>query len=164
RIKKGELMGHTGNGGMSTGDHLHIQLFNTNHHPWPSDESQQWHLCGVFDTSNVKLWLRDAGYPRQERDGTSDPSPHTDPNPDTPDPDPDPDPWQALVSRVISNLLDELEEKLTVDVHKQANSDYYKNAFLILQKQMDNSYNIKPSFKFFDDLAEEVKKFLKDFR
>ena len=167
RIKKGELMGHTGNAGMSTGDHLHIQLFNTNYHPYPSTESQQLHLYDVFDTSNVKLWFRDGGYPWKEWDGSSDPDPDPDPNPDPdpdPEPEPEPDPWQALVSRFISDLLDELETMLTVDVHKQANSDYYKNSFLILQKQMENSYKIKPSFKFFDDLAEEVKKFLRDFR
>src|SRR5699024_1851875 len=80
RIKKGELMGHTGNAGMSTGDHLHIQLFNTNHHPWPSDDSQQLHLYDVFDTSNVKLWFRDGGYPWKEWDGSSDPDPDPDPN------------------------------------------------------------------------------------
>ena len=156
RIKKGELMGHTGNAGMSTGDHLHIQLFNTNYHPWPSDETQQLHLYNVFDTSNVKLWFRDGGYPWKQWDGSSDPpGGGTDPDPDPPDPEPDP--WEKQLQDFIDGLIDDLEDMLTVDVHKQANSDYYKNSFLILQKQLENSYKVKPNFKLFDDLSKKIK-------
>lgn len=171
--KQGEYFGNsgnaTGNYGISTGDHLHFEVMKGHTYQFPPASSNQLSIYDVFDTSNVESWIEPRHYDWKEWDGdipgNGGDNGGSDPDPDpTPDPDPEPDPWQAMVSRFISNLLDELEDRLTTDVHKQGDSDYYKNSFLILQKQLENSYKVKPNLQLFDELADEIQKFLRDFR
>ena len=168
--KQGEYFANsgnaTGNYGISTGDHSHFEVMKGHTYQFPPASSNQLSIYDVFDTSNVETWAEPRHYDWKVWDGEPPGNGGDNGGSDPPDPDPDPqpDPWQALVSRFISNMLDELEQRLTVDVTKQGNSDYYKNSFLILQKQLENTYKVKPNLKLFDELADEIKKFLRDFR
>lgn len=62
KLAKGELMGHTGNSGESAGDHLHLEVYETDHYD-RSDREQYWrHIYDVFSIGGVKV-LNDWGYP-----------------------------------------------------------------------------------------------------
>lgn len=158
-VKKGESIGFTGNAGNSNGDHLHLQVFPTDYHPWPTPLDLQLHIYDVFDTGHVKYWFRDGGYDWKVSDYEDGDGGGTDPDP--PDPDP-PDPELPDLDQLFKNLDERLKDMLTTDVHKQGNSDYYKNSFLILQKQLDNSYKIKPTFKVFEDTHKIIQDFIND--
>ena len=165
KVKQGDLIGHTGDngGGGGGGDHLHLQAFNTNYHPYPATTDQQIHLYHLMDTSNVKTWFRDGGYPWKVWEGgnnTPDPDP---PDPD-PEPDPEPDPPKIDWDKLFNNIDDKLEDMLKTDVYKVGNSEYFKNNFLILTKQMDNTYKIKPNIKIFETVHDTINDFIKDIK
>ena len=159
RVKQGDLIGHTGDngGGGGGGDHLHLQAFNTNYHPYPATTEQQIHLYDLMDTSNVKIWFRDGGYPWKVWEGDN-----NTPDPDPPDPEPEPPKidWDKL----FSNIDDKLEDMLKTDVYKNGQSDYYSNSFLQLSKQMDNTYKIKPNIKIFETIHDTINDFVKDIK
>ena len=159
RVKQGYLIGHTGDngGGGGGGDHLHLQAFNTNYHPYPATTEQQIHLYDLMDTSNVKIWFRDGGYPWKVWEGDN-----NTPDPDPPDPEPEPPKidWDKL----FSNIDDKLEDMLKTDVYKNGQSDYYSNSFLQLSKQMDNTYKIKPNIKIFETIHDTINDFVKDIK
>ena len=165
KVKQGDLIGHTGDngGGGGGGDHLHLQAFNTNYHPYPATTEQQIHLYDLMDTSNVKIWFRDGGYPWKVWEGdnnTPDPDP---PDPD-PEPDPEPEPPKIDWDKLFNNIDDKLEDMLKTDVYKVGNSEYFKNNFLILTKQMDNTYKIKPNIKIFETVHDTINDFIKDIK
>ena len=160
RVKQGELIGHTGDngGGGGGGDHLHLQLFNTNYHPFPSTTSQQLHIYDIMDTSNVKVWFRDGGYPWKTWDGENSPGDPDPPDPDVPKPPDNPKPGSGIdYDKLFKQIDDKLEEMLKTDVYKVGQSDYYKNSFLTLSKQMDNTYKIKPNIKIFENTHDVIK-------
>src|SRR5699024_1057935 len=165
RVKQGELIGHTGDngGGGGGGDHLHLQLFNTNYHPFPSTTSQQLHIYDVMDTSNVKVWFRDGGYPWKVWEGDNN-TPDPDPPDPKPDPDPEPDPPKLDWDKLFSNIDDKLEDMLKTDVYKVGNSVYFKYNFLILTKQMDNTYKIKSIIDIFETVHDTMNDFIKDIK
>lgn len=160
RVKQGDLIGHTGDngGGGGGGDHLHLQLFNTNYHPFPSTTSQQLHIYDVMDTSNVKVWFRDGGYPWKTWEGENTPGDPDPPDPDVPDPPDDPKPGSGIdYDKLFKQIDDKLEDMLKTDVYKVGQSDYYKNSFITLSKQMDNTYKIKPNIKIFENTHDVIK-------
>ena len=166
RVKQGDLIGHTGDngGGGGGGDHLHLQLFNTNYHPFPSTTSQQLHIYDVMDTSNVKVWFRDGGYPWKKWDGTNTPKPPDKDDPEVPKPPDKPDPGGGVdYDKLFKGIDEKLADMLKTDVYKVGQSDYYKNAFLKLSKQMDNTYKIKPNIKVFESMHDIIKDFVKDY-
>ena len=164
KVKQGDLIGHTGDngGGGGGGDHLHLQAFNTNYHPYPATTEQQIHLYNLMDTSNVKIWFRDGGYPWKVWEGGNN-TPDPDPDPD-PEPDPEPEPPKIDWDKLFSNIDDKLEDMLKTDVYNVWNSEYFKNNFLILTKQMDNTYKIKPNIKIFETVHDTINDFIKDIK
>ena len=160
RVKKGDLIGHTGDngGGGGGGDHLHLQLFNTNYHPFPSTTSQQLHIYDIMDTSNVKVWFRDGGYPWKQWEGENTPGDPDPPDPEVPDPPDDPKPGAGIdYDKLFKQIDDKLEDMLKTDVYKVGQSDYHKNSFITLSKQMDNTYKIKPNIKIFENTHDVIK-------
>ena len=165
KVKQGDLIGHTGDngGGGGGGDHLHLQAFNTNYHPYPATTEQQIHLYNLMDTSNVKIWFRDGGYPWKVWEGGNN-TPDPDPDPDPDPPDPEPEPPKIDWDKLFNNIDDKLEDMLKTDVYKVGNSEYFKNNFLILTKQMDNTYKIKPNIKIFETVHDTINDFIKDIK
>ena len=165
RVKKGDLIGHTGDngGGGGGGDHLHLQLFNTNYHPFPSTTSQQLHIYDVMDTSNVKVWFRDGGYPWKTWEGENTPGDPDPPDPEVPKPPDDQKPGAGIdFDKLFKKIDDKLEDMLKTDVYKVGQSDYYKNSFITLSKQMDNTYKIKPNIKIFENTHDVIKSIIDD--
>ena len=160
RVSQGDLIGHTGDngGGGGGGDHLHLQLFNTNYHTFPSTTSQQLHIYEIMDTSNVKVWFRDGGYPWKQWKGENTPGAPDPPDPDVPDPPDDPKPGAGIdYDKLFKQIDDKLEDMLKTDVYKVGQSDYHKNSFITLSKQMDNTYKIKPNIKIFENTHDVIK-------
>lgn len=86
--KKGEVFYHsgseTGGGGVSTGDHLHLEVMKGHTYQFPPPSSNQLHIYEVFDTKHVKTWVDKGGYTWLESDFIDgDDSGSTDP--DSPD-------------------------------------------------------------------------------
>ena len=82
--KKGEVFYHsgseTGGGGVSTGDHLHLEVMKGHTYQFPPPTSNQLHIYEVFDTKHVTTWVDKGGYTWLESDfvdgddgGSSDP-------------------------------------------------------------------------------------------
>lgn len=70
--KKGEVFYHsgseTGGGGVSTGDHLHLEVMKGHKYQFPPPSSNQLHIYEVFDTKHVKTWVDKGGYTWLESD------------------------------------------------------------------------------------------------
>lgn len=70
--KKGEVFFHsgseTGGGGVSTGDHLHLEVMKGHTYQFPPPSSNQLHIYEVFDTKHVKTWVDKGGYTWLESD------------------------------------------------------------------------------------------------
>lgn len=70
--KKGEVFYHsgseTGGGGVSTGDHLHLEVMKGHTYQFPPPSSNQLHIYEVFDTKHVKTWVDKGGYTWLESD------------------------------------------------------------------------------------------------
>lgn len=165
RVKQGDLIGHTGDngGGGGGGDHLHLQLFNTNYHPYPATTAQQLHIYEIMDTSNVKVWFRDGGYPWKTWEGENTPGDPDPPDPEVPDPPDDPKPGAGIdYDKLFKQIDDKLEDMLKTDVYKVGQSDYHKNSFITLSKQMDNTYKIKPNIKIFENTHDVIKSIIED--
>lgn len=160
RVKQGDLIGHTGDngGGGGGGDHLHLQLFNTNYHPYPARTDQQLHIYEIMDTSNVNVWWRDGGYPWKQWEGENTPGDPDPPDPEVPKPPDDPKPGSGIdYDKLFKQIDDKLEDMLKTDVYKVGQSDYHKNSFITLSKQMDNTYKIKPNIKIFENTHDVIK-------
>ena len=86
--KKGEVFYHsgseTGGGGVSTGDHLHLEVMKGHKYQFPPPSSNQLHIYEVFDTKHVKTWADKGGYTWSESDFVDGDDGDTT-NPDTPD-------------------------------------------------------------------------------
>ena len=86
--KKGEVFYHsgseTGGGGVSTGDHLHLEVMKGHTYQFPPPSSNQLHIYEVFDTKHVKTWVDKGGYTWLESDFVDGEDGDTT-NPDTPD-------------------------------------------------------------------------------
>ena len=86
--KKGEVFYHsgseTGGGGVSTGDHLHLEVMKGHKYQFPPPSSNQLHIYDVFDTKHVKTWVDKGGYTWLESDFVDGEDGDTT-NPDTPD-------------------------------------------------------------------------------
>ena len=70
--KKGEVFYHsgseTGGGGVSTGDHLHLEVMKGHKYQFPPPSSNQLHIYDVFDTKHVTTWVDKGGYTWLESD------------------------------------------------------------------------------------------------
>ena len=70
--KKGEVFYHsgseTGGGGVSTGDHLHLEVMKGHTYQFPPPSSNQLHIYDVFDTKHVTTWVDKGGYTWLESD------------------------------------------------------------------------------------------------
>ena len=70
--KKGEVFynsgSETGGGGVSTGDHLHLEVMKGHKYQFPPPSSNQLHIYEVFDTKHVKTWVDKGGYTWLESD------------------------------------------------------------------------------------------------
>lgn len=70
--KKGEVFYHsgseTGGGGVSTGDHLHLEVMKGHTYQFPPPSSNQLHIYEVFDTKHVTTWVDKGGYTWLESD------------------------------------------------------------------------------------------------
>lgn len=70
--KKGEVFYHsgseTGGGGVSTGDHMHLEVMKGHTYQFPPPSSNQLHIYEVFDTKHVKTWVDKGGYTWLESD------------------------------------------------------------------------------------------------
>ena len=70
--KKGEVFYHsgseTGGGGVSTGDHMHLEVMKGHKYQFPPPSSNQLHIYAVFDTKHVKTWVDKGGYTWLESD------------------------------------------------------------------------------------------------
>ena len=70
--KKGEVFYHsgseTGGGGVSTGDHMHLEVMKGHKYQFPPPSSNQLHIYEVFDTKHVKTWVDKGGYTWLESD------------------------------------------------------------------------------------------------
>ena len=86
--KKGEVFYHsgseTGGGGVSTGDHFHLEVMKGHKYQFPPPSSNQLHIYEVFDTKHVKTWVDKGGYTWLESDFVDGEDGGTT-NPDTPD-------------------------------------------------------------------------------
>ena len=86
--KKGEVFYHsgseTGGGGVSTGDHLHLEVMKGHRYQFPPPSSNQLHIYDVFDTKHVTTWVDKGGYTWLESDFVDGEDGDTT-NPDTPD-------------------------------------------------------------------------------
>ena len=86
--KKGEVFYHsgseTGGGGVSTGDHMHLEVMKGHKYQFPPPSSNQLHIYEVFDTKHVKTWVDKGGYTWLESDFVDGEDGGTT-NPDTPD-------------------------------------------------------------------------------
>ena len=86
--KKGEVFYHsgseTGGGGVSTGDHLHLEVMKGHKYQFPPPSSNQLHIYEVFDTKHVKTWVDKGGYTWLESNFVDGEDGDTT-NPDTPD-------------------------------------------------------------------------------
>lgn len=159
---QGEHFGNSGNAtgtsGISTGDHSHIEVMRGHTYTFPPPASNQLSLYDIFDTSNVTQWGRDGGYDWKVWNGEV-----PNPNPDRPDNPPPPEPPdEGLIGGLAGRIDSALTDALTNDVYKQANSDYYKNSWIQLQKQMDNTYKIKPNVKIFTNVHQSITNFIDD--
>lgn len=166
RVSQGDLIGHTGDngGGGGGGDHLHLQLFNTNYHPFPSTTAQQLHIYDIMDTSHVTVWFRDGGYDWKQWEGGNTPDPPDPPDPEVPETPQDPDPGGGVDFDLLFKQFDDrLSEMLKTDVYKQGQSEQYKNSFLILKKQMENTYKVSPNLTIFETMHNVIRDFIKDF-
>ena len=70
--KKGEVFYHSGSetgvGGVSTGDHFHLEVMKGHKYQFPPPSSNQLHIYEVFDTKHVKTWVDKGGYTWLESD------------------------------------------------------------------------------------------------
>ena len=70
--KKGEVFYHsgseTGGGGVSTGDHMHLEVMKGHTYQFPPPSSNQLHIYDVFDTKHVTTWVDKGGYTWLESD------------------------------------------------------------------------------------------------
>ena len=86
--KKGEVFYHsgseTGGGGVSTGDHMHLEVMKGHKYQFPPPSSNQLHIYEVFDTKHVTTWVDKGGYTWLESDFVDGEDGDTT-NPDTPD-------------------------------------------------------------------------------
>ena len=86
--KKGEVFYHsgseTGGGGVSTGDHMHLEVMKGHTYQFPPPSSNQLHIYEVFDTKHVKTWVDKGGYTWLESNFVDGEDGDTT-NPDTPD-------------------------------------------------------------------------------
>ena len=86
--KKGEVFYHsgseTGGGGVSTGDHMHLEVMKGHKYQFPPPSSNQLHIYDVFDTKHVKTWVDKGGYTWLESDFVDGEDGDTT-NPETPD-------------------------------------------------------------------------------
>lgn len=175
KINKGEHIGNTGSAGNSSGDHLHLDVFK--YKPdvaWYNQlgvYDEMLHNYDVFATNNVKSIVEGLGYDWKKSDfkdgtgGTT--SGNTDDN-TTHDPTVPDKPKEDIIGKAISELVDELtdsiEEMLSQDIYKLNDSQYYSNKFIKLQKQLNNTYKVKPNLDFIDgiakDLEEQIKKII----
>src|SRR5690606_33040055 len=64
----------------------------------------------------------------------------------------------------IDGLNTKIEQMLTADVYKAGGSEYYKNSFLILTKQMDNMYKVKPNLNFFEEITKQFDDFNDEYK
>ena len=116
-----------------------------------------------MDTSNVKVWFRDGGYPWKTWEGENTPGDPDPPDPDVPKPPDDPKPGAGIdFDKLFKKIDDKLEDMLKTDVYKVGQSDYYKNNFITLTKQMDNTYKIKPNIKIFENTHDVIKSIIDD--
>lgn len=97
-------------------------------------------------------------------DPIPDPVDPVDPVPE-PDPDePDDTAGGINIKAFIDGLNAKIEKMLTADVYKAGGSDYYKNNFLILTKQMDNMYKVKPNLNFFEEITKQFDDFNDEYK
>lgn len=61
RLDKGELMGHTGNSGQSSGDHYHLEVYEDTKYDVATREQTWRHIYDVFSITGVNV-INDWGY------------------------------------------------------------------------------------------------------
>ena len=84
-------------------------------------------------------------------------------DPDVPKPPDDPKPGSGIdFDKLFKQIDDKLEDMLKTDVYKVGQSEYYKNSFITLSKQMDNTYKIKPNIKIFEGTHDVIKDIIDD--
>lgn len=87
--KKGEVFYHsgseTGGGGVSTGDHMHLEVMKGHTYQFPPPSSNQLHIYEVFDTKHVTTWVDKGGYTWLESDFVDGDDDGGSTDPDTPD-------------------------------------------------------------------------------
>lgn len=175
KISKGELIGHTGNGGNSNGDHLHLDVFLYKEGvPWYSQlgkYDEMLHNYDVFAINNNKKIINGFGYNWRKsewKDGeggtTSNNSGDTTPTKDPTIPTetkPVENAIDGIITKFVDELTDGIEEMLTQDVYKLGQSDFYTNKFIKLSKQLDNTYKVKPNLDFIDSFTRELEQAVK---
>lgn len=62
RLDKGELMGHTGNSGHSSGDHYHLEVYEDTKYDVATRDQTWRHIYDVFSIKGVEV-INDWGYP-----------------------------------------------------------------------------------------------------
>lgn len=67
-LKKGELMGATGNSGHSAGDHYHLEVYEDTKYDVNTRDQTWRHIYDVFAINNVKTIVNDWGYPWKTSD------------------------------------------------------------------------------------------------
>ena len=171
KISKGELIGHTGSAGNSTGYHLHLDVFKYKPDvPWYSQlgvYDEMLHNYDVFAINNVKQIINGNGYKWRKSDwkdgeggttsnnsGGKDPTVPSDNNPVK-------DAVDGIITKFVDSLTDSIEEMLTQDVYKLGQSDFYTNKFIKLSKQLDNTYKVKPNLDFIDNFTRELEQAVK---
>lgn len=168
KINKGELIGHTGSAGNSNGDHLHLDVFLYKEGvAWYNQlgvYSEMLHNYDVFAINNVKTIGEDMGYNWRKSDfedgsgGTTSNSDPSNPSSNTQDK------INGIISKFIDEMTDKIENILSQDIYKLNDSQYYSNKFIKLQKQLNNTYKVKPNLDFIDkigkDLEEQIKKII----
>lgn len=95
----------------------------------------------------------------------TDPQPEPNP-PDPSDPIPEPDPDEPIdnagginLSLFMNELNELIKKMLTADIYQAGNSQQYKNHYLILLKQLENMYKIKPNVNFFNVIDTKYQEF-----
>ena len=96
-----------------------------------------------------------------ESHATDDSFPEPDPNEPDPFPDGEGDGGGTGIDLVsfINDLNELIKKMLSSDIFHMGSSDYYKNDYVRLMKQMKNSYKIQPNENFFKAIEEKFNDF-----
>lgn len=127
-----------------------------------SQQRYELYLAGMAARRSAINNANDGALDTLDLGGNSDDTPPPDPGTDPADPfpeEPPDDPGGVDVAGFVGELNALILKMLTVDLYKAGNSDFYQNAFLSLQQQLDNTYKIKPNAKLFKAIATKFGEF-----